>query len=105
MSIELYKAFDYYIAFSYFVYIAVLLGVFTTVPQYVTMLNSFIKVVIAIVLLYKFNPFQQNYTLTKFDKKIVFSSGVYLLLTTVIGEYLVEYESIIKHRFYEYTGV
>ena len=105
MGIELYKAFDYYIAFSYFIYGAVLLGVFTTVPEYVTVLNSIIKVVIALVLLYKFNPFQQNYTLTKFDKKIVFSSGVYLLLTTVIGEYLVEYESIIKQHFYNYTGI
>ena len=105
MGIKLYKVFDYYILFSYVIYIAVLLGVFTAVPQYITIMNSFIKVVIAFVLLYKFNPFQQNYTLTKFDKKIVFSSGVYLLLTTVIGEYLVEYESIIKHRFYEYTGL
>lgn len=105
MGIELYKAFDYYIAFSYFIYGAVLLGVFTTVPEYVTVLNSIIKVVIALVLLYKFNPFQQNYTLTKFDKKIVFSSGVYLLLTTVIGEYLVEYESIIKQHFHDYTGL
>jgi len=105
MGIELYQAFNYYIAFSYFIYIAVLLGVFTTVPQYVTVLNSFIKISIAFILLYKFNPLQHNYTLTKFDKKIVFSSGVYLLLTTVIGEYLVEYESIIKQKFYHITGL
>jgi len=105
MGIKLYQAFNYYIAFSYFIYIAVLLGVFTTVPQYVTILNSFIKILIAFVLLYKFNPLQDNYTLTKFDKKIVFSSGVYLLFTTVIGEYLVEYESIIKQQFYHITGL
>jgi len=105
MNIEIDKAFDFYIAFSYFVYIALLLGIFTTVPSYLTMLNSFVKLLISCVLMYKFNPLQKNYTLSRFDKKIVFSSGVYLLLTTFIGEYLVQYEDLIKTTFHQYIGI
>jgi hypothetical protein len=105
MNIEIDKAFDFYIAFSYFVYIALLLGIFTTVPSYLTMLNSFVKLLISCVLMYKFNPLQKNYILSRFDKKIVFSSGVYLLLTTFIGEYLVQYEDLIKTTFHQYIGI
>jgi len=99
MNIELDKAYTYYIYASYVLYFAVLIGVFSTVPEYVTIINSFVKVAIAGVLVYKFNPFQKNYILTKFDKQIVFSSGIFLLLTTFIGEYLVSYESKVRMKF------
>lgn len=105
MNVEIDKAFDFYLIISYFVYIAVLLGIFTTVPSYLTILNSFVKLIISCVLMYKFNPLQKNYTLSRFDKKIVFSSGVYLLLTTFIGEYLVQYEDLIKSILHQYIGL
>ena len=95
MKIKLEKAFDYYIFFSYVMYFAVIFGVFTTVPEYLDELNSLVKLLIAFILLFKFNPFQQNYIVTKFDKKIIFTSGIYLLLTTVVGEYLVRYNNIL----------
>lgn len=104
MNIELDKAYTYYIYASYILYISVLIGVFSTVPEYVNVINSFVKVSIACVLLYKFNPFQKNYVLTKFDKQIVFSSGIFLLLTTFVGEYLVSYESKIKMKFNQIIG-
>ena len=44
------------------------------------------------MLLYKFNPFRNTITITNIEKKMIFSSGVYLLLTTTIGEYLIEYK-------------
>lgn len=99
MNIKLDKAYNYYIIISYVIYFAVLIGVFSTVPQYVVVINSFIKIVIACILLYKFNPFQQNYILSKFEKKIVFSAGIYLLLTTFVGEYLVSYQDKLEKRF------
>ena len=55
MNIELDKAYTYYIYASYILYFSVLIGVFSTVPEYVTIINSFVKVAIAFILLYKFN--------------------------------------------------
>jgi|TARA_B110000967_G_C18625345_1_gene430931 hypothetical protein len=44
------------------------------------------------MLLYKFNPFRDTITITNVEKKMIFASGMYLLLTTTIGDYLVAYK-------------
>ena len=55
------------------------------------------------MLIYVFNPFKKKTGLNPFEKDIIFSAGVYLLLTTFIGEYLVSYgknlENVIKKEF------
>ena len=43
------------------------------------------------MLIYVFNPFKTKKELNLFEKDIIFSTGVYLLLTTFVGEYLVAY--------------
>lgn len=96
MSLKLDKAYDYYIIISYLIYTAVVFGVLTTVPEYLDIVNSFVKFSIACILIYKFNPLQDKYTVSLFDKKIVFTSGVYLLLTTFVGQYFNKYKNIIK---------
>ena len=51
------------------------------------------------MLIYRFNPFTKKTSLSSDDKKMVFSSGVYLLLTTAIGDYLVAYKNNIENKF------
>ena len=59
MNIKLDKAYTYYIYASYLIYFSVLIGIFSTVPEYMIVINSFIKIAIACILLYKFNPLQK----------------------------------------------
>ena len=51
------------------------------------------------MLIYRFNPFTKKTSLSNDDKKMVFFFGVYLLLTTAIGDYLVAYKDNIENKF------
>ena len=97
------KLYNFYLILSYFLYIAILFGVSFVSPFYLDTLNSIVKVLISLMLIYVFNPFKKKTELTSFEKDIIFSAGIYLLLTTFIGEYLVSYqknlENIIKKEF------
>ena len=76
------KSFYEYLTYvSILLYLLVLFGVFQYAPTYLIYVTSFNK----------------TNTLSITDKKIIFSSGVYLLLTTVIGEYLLYYKEKIQN--------
>ena len=97
------KLYNFYLILSYFLYAAILFGVSFVSVSYLNILNSIIKTFISLMLIYVFNPFKKKSKLTSFEKDIIFSAGVYLLLTTFIGEYLVTYgknlENVIKKEF------
>ena len=50
------------------------------------MLQVYMKYYVTIFLLIRFNPFTNN-TFTEFDRKVVFSSAIFLLTTTAFNEY------------------
>lgn len=92
------KSFYEYLTYvSILLYLLVLFGVFQYAPTYLIYVTSFIKIYISLLLIYKYHPFNKTNTLSVTDKKIIFSSGVYLLLTTVIGEYLLYYKEKIQN--------
>ena len=84
--------YDYLILLSWILYIFVLFGVFQFAPMYLVYITSIIKIYISFMLLYKFNPFRDTITITNVEKKMIFASGMYLLLTTTIGDYMVAYK-------------
>ncbi len=70
---------------SYILYAIVLFGITKFAPQYLEYLKNFIKIYISLLLIIKFNPFAKSGKhLSDFDRKVVFSAGIYLLLTTSI---------------------
>lgn len=79
--------FLYLINASYVLYIIALLGVGGFAPQYLSYLKSFLKIYVGFLLFINYNPF--TYKERKFgeiDRQLVFSSGVFLLLSsTIIG--------------------
>ena len=85
---EIYETiFTYALYGSYILYIIVLFGITTLAPEYLNTLRNFIKIYISLILIIKFNPFiKYNKYLSEFDKKLVFSAGIYLLFTTSIIE-------------------
>tara|TARA_Y100000389_G_scaffold104801_1_gene101708 strand:- start:110 stop:427 length:318 start_codon:yes stop_codon:yes gene_type:complete len=100
---KIHRLYNFYLILSYFLYAGILFGVSFVSETYLNTLNSIVKVLISLMLIYVFNPFKKKSKLTSFEKDIIFSAGVYLLLTTFIGEYLVTYgknlENVIKKGF------
>ena len=82
--------YDYLIIITVILYILVLVGLFNFAPNLLKYVNGFTKIYISFILLYKFNPLRKNKVLTEGDKKMVFASGIFLFLTTVVGEYLIK---------------
>ena len=86
------RLYDYAIYISYILYALALFGLSNYAPQYLDLLRDFIKVYISLVLIIKFNPFtHKSGYISTFDKKLVFSSGIFLLLTTSITSLVENY--------------
>ena len=58
--------------------------------------TNVLKIYVSLVLLIRFNPFI-NRQFTDFDKKIVFSSALFLISTTTINEVAINYERIVSY--------
>ena len=71
-------------------YIAALYGVFLFNPTYINALDTVTKLFVAIFLIIRFNPFT-NVLMTKFDKQIALSAGIFLLLTSTLTATIKEY--------------
>ena len=79
--------FIYSINISFVLYIIVLLGIGGLAPQYLEYLNTFLQLYIGVLLIITFNPFTyKDRQFGEFDRQLVFTSGIFLLLsTTIIG--------------------
>ena len=74
----------------------VFIGIVNNSPSYLETLNFVLKIYVSLVLLIRFNPFI-NRQFTDFDKKIVFSSALFLISTTTINEVAINYERIVSY--------
>lgn len=77
--------YNYAIYLTYLLYAFAIFGVTKYAPQYLTNLKNIIKIYVSLVLVIKFNPItnKTNYV-SNFDRKLVFSSGMFLFLSTSI---------------------
>lgn len=79
------QKFYYFITLSiWIIYLIALTGVVSVNPAYITSLDTLAKFYVAIFLIMRFNPFIKNLSLTKFDKDVVWSAGIFLLLSSTI---------------------
>ena len=77
--------FLYLLRASFVLYIVVLLGVGGFAPQYLEQLKSFLRIYIGVLLVIYYNPITYNERkFGEFDRQLVFSSGIFLLLTSTI---------------------
>ncbi len=86
------KAFIYGLYVSYILYAIVFLGLSTTAPKYLSYLRGFLKLYVSIFLIWRFNPYN-NEKMTLFDKRVVFSSAIFLLTTTTLTQVVLKYIS------------
>ena len=79
------KAFIYSFNFSIFIivilYVATFLGIFYINPNYIDTFSVIIHIIIALVLIIRFNPFNRNthHFDDDIDPPIIFTSGIFIL--------------------------
>ena len=77
--------FLYGLNFSFVLYFLAMLGISSLSPQYLSNLRIFLKIYVSILLIYFYNPISyKEKKFTDFDRKLAFSAGIFLLLSTTI---------------------
>ncbi len=69
-----------------------LTGAFSWAPEYLSIIQKYIIYYISILLIWRFNPFiNKNIAYDEYDRKIVYSAGIALLMSTGIIHILENY--------------
>lgn len=92
------KIFIYGLYLSYLLYFFAISGIVYYNPNYLHNLETFIKYYVAIILLIRFNPFIAKEKVkvdTEFDRRVAFSAGAFLLLSSSAIDYIKSF--IIKY--------
>lgn len=93
---------------SYMVFILAFTGVVSIAPTYLDTLNTILKYYVCGFLLIRFNPLVEIKSRdAEFDRKVAFSAGVFLLLTTTATTIAKEYvsaKSPISHALLSFDG-
>lgn len=77
------------LVFTYVLITLVILGLGgSNTREYLSNLNYFMKLYVCLLLLVRFNPLVQT-KFTDFDKRLVFTSALFLLSTTTLEEIIV----------------
>lgn len=79
------QLFDLTIICSYILYFAIYFNLLSKAPQYLYILQTFVKLYISLYLIIKFN-FLSDLPFTKLDKKIAFNAGLFLFTTLAFGD-------------------
>jgi hypothetical protein len=96
-----YTAYYKYIElFLYGAYAVVLLGIYNTVPQYIPTLRNLVLYSAVVILLLRFNSLSWTNpkfailggsTFSDFDRRLIISTCLFILVTHIVSEALVEY--------------
>lgn len=80
--------FDIIINVAFFLLIISILGFSQYSKKYLDYLDYYIRIYICLFLIWRFNPLRTTYEITSLDIKIAFNSGLFLLTTTALNQYL-----------------
>jgi hypothetical protein len=100
MNKVLYKYQDFlfnsFVIISYIILFASIIGLSDTVPKYVYDLDYYVRIYICLFLIWRFNPLRSSYEFTDLDRKITFNSGLFILTTTYLNQYLTQIKGFVK---------
>jgi hypothetical protein len=74
----------YALNISFIFYILILLGISRYVPKYLDTLKIILKIYIGLILVFFYNPYSYKKSIDKFDRKMLFSTGLILLFSTAL---------------------
>ena len=64
--------------------------------SYLSIVDTYAKLIVSLFLMYKFNMFQKNIKFTEFDRNIVFQAGFFLFFTMIYNSLLIYYINYFK---------
>jgi len=98
------EAFDFITYSTYILYAAVLFGISYSAPKYLYLLNTYVPIYVAFFLLIRFNDFRHFKGFTELDRKIAFSAGLFILLsssaTAIVQRYFTNFVNKEKSKFH-----
>jgi hypothetical protein len=104
INIKREKLYNYAIYLWFILYALSIFGIYTKAPKYLLKLDFYLKLYIGGFLVIRYNPFFSfvGDKLESFDKKLIFSGGLFILLTTILTILLVPKEdrqNILKQTY------
>ena len=88
--------FFYGINISFILYILVFFGIGSFAPEYLDIIQYILKIFVGLILLILYNPLTyKKREFREFDRSIVFTSGLFLLLSTTLFQSIQNY---LKHQ-------
>lgn len=73
---------------SYVILATLMMGLTIFSPNIYEIIKIILQILISFFIIFKFNPFTRRTMISQMERKIIFSSGVYLFLATVPFHYL-----------------
>jgi hypothetical protein len=83
----------------YIIYVFIFLGISYVAPQYIRFLSNFIHVLLAIILLIKFNPIRESPVITSSDGALIFGAAIFILINVGITEFAMSFFDSVKTLF------
>jgi hypothetical protein len=91
-------------AISKLFFILFIFGFVNNTPEYLIRLNGALKIILALYLIYRFNGYYGDKSpFTELDRKIVYSSAVYILLLS-FADIIIKYIDVIRSYIIQYTN-
>lgn len=75
----------------YLIYLVALIGLVNVNQNYLDHLKSFTQIIIAVILMIRFNPLKPKHELREYDETIIFGSAIILLTNASVTENVIDY--------------
>jgi hypothetical protein len=83
----------------YIIYVFIFLGISYIAPQYIRFFGNLVHIMLAIILIIKFNPVRSNPVITSSDSALIFGSAVFILINVGVTEFAMSFFDSVKSIF------
>jgi hypothetical protein len=64
------------------------IGVWSLAPDYLEMLRMIVQIYISLFLIVRFNPYVKRAKFSELDRKVAYSAGILMFMSTIIAKYV-----------------
>lgn len=77
-----------FIIFTYVLMSLYLVGISNSTIKKFDTIDKYLRICVSLFLIYRFNPFRKNNEFNSLDRRIAFSSGLFLFIVTFLGVFI-----------------
>ena len=64
------------------------IGVWSLAPNYLEILRMILQIYVSVFLIIRFNPYVKRTNFSELDRKVAYSAGIFMFMSTVIAKYI-----------------